>query len=437
MAMNVNIPLPSMAASKDNSDYPLFTSPLSRWLFRIYALRLTSAGRWFALITGIFIMYGGISLNMQGYMPAGYFVVMWFVAAGAMLMYRPRVKLTVRMTQRVCAGETILADVEVEQLGRLRGADLVVTPHRLPMSIESVPEDGVAISDLAAGERTSVRIGLRCNARGAFALRGFRVETAFPFGILRGWRSFPLEHKLLVYPKFFPLAQLTLPTGRRYQPGGVALVSQVGESFEYLGNREYREGDNVRDIDWRATARSNKPIVREWVEEYMLRAAVILDTHVPADRNRTRMAQRRDAFERAVSIAAGVSDYMARQDYLVDIFAAGPNLYHLTAGRSLAYLDQILDILACVNENPVEPFEVIEPQIDELLARLSTVICVFLDWNQTRRDFAMRMRAGGVAVKAIICRDGECTIDPKDDAAFLGEIPQISKADFERGISEL
>jgi uncharacterized protein (DUF58 family) len=322
-------------------------------------------------------------------------------------------------------------------VGRLRGADLAVMPHRLPMAIDAVPEDGVLLPDLKKGEHASVRIELKCTARGEFVLRGFRVETGFPFGILRTWRTFAQDRKLLVYPKFHPLGRLTLPGIRRYQPGGVAMVSQLGESFEYLGNREYREGDNVRDIDWRATARSQKPIVREWVEEYMLRAAVILDTHVPKKLKVKDTQQRREEFERAVSMSAAVSDFMARKDYLVDLFAAGPNLYHLTAGRSLAYLDQILDILACVNENPDEPFDVIEPQIAELLARLSTVVCVYLDWNTSRRDFAIRLHNHGLAVKVIICRDEPCSIDPSIDAELFGDIPRISKADFDRGISEL
>ena len=60
----------------------------------------------------------------------------------------------------------------------------------------------------------------------------------------------------------------------------------------------------------------------------------------PGDRAEATLA--RESFERAVSVAASVADFMARQEYLVDLFAAGPNLYHLTAGRSLAYLDQIL-----------------------------------------------------------------------------------------------
>jgi uncharacterized protein (DUF58 family) len=345
--------------------------------------------------------------------------------------------LSATRPDRVCAGQTIECDLEIQQLRKFGGADLIVLPHRLPGSIDAVPDDGLVLPDIARGAKSRARIGLRCMARGEFTLRGFRVESSFPFGILRSWRTFPMQRKLLVYPKFFPLGSLTLPTGRRYQPGGVALVSHLGESFEYLGNREYREGDNVRDIDWRATARSDKPIVREWVEEYMLRAAVILDTHVPPKQPARALQQRRDAFERAVSVTAAVGDYMARQDYLVDLFAAGPNLYHLTAGRSLAYLDQILDILACVNESPTEPMEVIEPQIAEVLARLSTAICVFLDWTPSRREFALRLRSQGVAVKAIICRDGRCTLDPAEDAPFFGDIPVITTADFERGISQL
>ncbi|HEX2973224.1 MAG TPA: DUF58 domain-containing protein, partial [Tepidisphaeraceae bacterium] len=202
---------------------------------------------------------------------------------------------------------------------------------------------------------------------------------------------------------------------------------------EFIGNREYREGDNVRDIDWRATARLCKPIVREYRDEYYLRVAVVLDTHIPKGAK----ASDREAFEGAVSVAAAISDFMARQEYLVDLFAAGPNLYHLTAGRSLAYLDQILDILACVQENPAEPFEVIEPEIMENLSRITTVICVFLDWNPARRDFVERLRQQGAGVKVVIARDGACTLNPLAEDDRSGPIVVLSRADFKRGIEEL
>jgi uncharacterized protein (DUF58 family) len=450
--MSTRFAPPPFSPAKDPATYPLFTGGVSRWVWRVYMQRLTPAGRWFAAATALFIAYGGASIQLQGYVLGLYASALWAVAIVAMLFYRPRVRLTARMAARVCAGETLPVDVEVEQLTHLRGADLLVLPHQLPAAIDSVPEQGIPLADLAKHGRAAVRLGLRCARRGSYAIPGFRVETGFPFGMLRARRTFREPRQLLVYPRFTPLGRLALPTGRRYQPGGVALASQVGESFEYLGNREYRQGDNVRDIDWRATARSPRPVVREWVEEYMLRVAVVLDTHVrkgfrgrgsgfglklPFVNPEPSALNPHDAFERAVSVAASVSDYMARQDYLVDLFAAGPDLYHLTAGRSLAYLDQILDILACVDESPAEPFATIEPQVAELLSRISTVICVLLDWDDARRNFAHRLHAQGVAVKIVILRDGPCTLDPADDAPHLGPITTVTAADYDRGIDEL
>jgi uncharacterized protein (DUF58 family) len=418
--------LPSFSAAKDPADFPFFQGKISRWIWRMYTHRLTPAGRWLAAITVIFISYGGASLQLQGYVLAGYAATFWAVALVANLFYRPRVKLAVSVPPRTSVGQTLPVEIEVEQRGWLSGADLVVVPDRLPMSIDSIPEDGVRLPDLPRSGHARARLMLKCNRRGKHLIRGFRVESEFPFGLLRAGRIFAKPQAILVYPEFRSLIRLELPSGRRFQPGGVALASKLGESFEYLGNREYRDGDNVRDIDWRATARLQRPIVREWVEEYMLRVAVILDTHLPKDTAPVRA----DDFERAVSIAAAVADHMARQDYLVDLFAAGPNLYHLTAGRSLAYLDQILDILACVEGNPEEPFEVIEPQIAELLARISTVICVFLDWNEARRQFVERLAQQGVGVKVIIVRDATCTEPPMDACVVDREM-------FTRGVDEL
>jgi uncharacterized protein (DUF58 family) len=424
-------PPPSMSPAKDPADYPLFKGKISQGVWRIFTQRLTPAGRWFAMATILLASYGGASsLQLQGYIPASYLLAVWVIAIALMLARRPRATLKARHASRICAGQVLPIDLEIKQLSRTGGADLVALPHKLPMAIDAVPAEGLRLPDMRRNESAAVRIGLLCRERGKFLLHGFRIETGFPFGILRSRRIFRSEQAVLVYPRFEPLARLNLPSGRRYQPGGVAMASNLGESFEYLGNREYREGDNVRDIDWRATARIQRPIVREWVEEYMLRVAVVLDTSVAKNAPQIRV----DDFERAVSVAAAVSDYMARQDYLVDLFAAGDNLYHLTAGRSLAYLDQILDILACVEHTPGEPFETIEPQIGELMGRISTVICVFLDWNDGRRAFVDRLRMQGAAVKVILVRNDSPTMPAIDERQPHAV---IDKEMFEAGLVEL
>lgn len=413
-------------------NHPLLRGKVTRWVWMLYTQRFTRAGRWFIWPTVVLSCYGGISLRLQGYVLFSYIWSLWVVAAVCMLLLRPRVRLHAQHADRICAGETLAVEVHIEQAARLVGTELVLLPHRLPLGMRAQPEEGVSLPALRRGETLRMQVQLHCGRRGVYLLRGFRVESEFPFGLLRSRRVFAEERRLMVYPQFTRLARLQLPTGRRYHPGGVALASNIGESFEFIGDREYHEGDNVRDIDWRATARLDRPIVREYRDEYFLRVAVILDTYVPKG-----AAAKSQAFERAISLAAAVSDHMARQEYLVDLFAAGPNLYHLTAGRSLAYLDQILDILACVEENREEPFGLIEPEIMESLARITTVICIFLDWNDARRSFVHRLAQQGAGVKVIVVRDEPCTRDPLADADALGEIPIISGERSKAGVEEL
>lgn len=425
--------LPSVSGTHDAAAYALLNSTGLAKPWRFYTERLTGAGRWFFLATVIFHLSGFNALELQAHVPMLYAVAVWTTAIVAVFFVRPRLRFRAQHGERVCAGETLPVEVEVTQLKGPAGISYTVVPHRLPALVDAVPEDGVPLPPLESGQRLRTRLGLRCRRRGVYRLQGFRVETDFPLGLLKAYRTFAEDRRLLVYPRFVPLKYLHIEAGRRFQPGGVALASHLGDSFEYLGNREYREGDNIRDIDWRATARLSQPIVREYREEYFLRVAVILDTHIPPDSPAT--AQ--DDFERAVSLCASVSDYMARQEYIVDIFAAGPNLYHLTAGRSIAYLDQILDILACVDESPAAPFETLEPEIQENLAQINTIICVFLDWNQARQAFLHRMRQSGAGIKVIIARDSPCTLDPAADADLYGDIPVIARSAYEAGVEIL
>ena len=432
---------PSGSRAKDISQHPLFRGAISRWAWRFFCYRFTQPARWFLTLSLLCMTFGSNSLDLQIYVPFTYAFGIWLVAFFCALLIKPRVALSAHHAERIRAGETLPVEVEVRQQRHLLGAAMTLIPHCLPLALDAVPEDGLRLPALARGQKTRARIGIRCTKRGLYTWKGFRVECDFPFGMIRAFRTYAQRHDVLVYPAFTRLTRLQIPASLRYQPGGIALASNLGESFEYIGNREYREGDNVRDIDWRATARLNLPIVREYREEYFLRVGVVMDTYAPDRVNgkllsvKALLAQR-DNFERAVSLAAAVSDYMARSDYIVDLFAAGPNLYHLTAGRSLAFLDQILDILACVEASPDEPFATLEPEIAENLAQITTIVCIFLDWDETRRAFVERLRREGTSVRVLVVRDIPCALPPDADD-IPGGVRILSKSDFLSGVEEI
>jgi uncharacterized protein (DUF58 family) len=431
--LSESVEIPSFSAAKDTRGHSVFRSKSARVLWKFLTWRLTSAGRWMLIPSVFLFAYASASLTLQAFIPFCYVSALWIIALLSPLLFKPRVSLAVRHAQHVFAGELMPVEVEIEQLGSIDGHDLHVLAHGLPASIDAAESDGVPLPRLKKGERVRAVLGLVCAHRGVFSMNGFRAETDFPFGLWRSYEVFERERRLIVYPRFTALTHLDIPAGRRYQPGGVALAAALGDSVEFVGNREYRSGDNIRNIDWRATARHIKPIVREYREEYLLRVAVVLDTQLP----RYTTDSQRQAFESAISICAGVSDYLARKEYVVDILAAGSNLYYLRAGRHLAFIDQILEILACVDAGTQHGFDVIEPELRDNLESISTVVCIFLDWDEPRRRFAHTLRDLGAGVKVILVRNGACTLDPYADESRLGSIHLVGSPSVQAGLGEL
>ena len=428
LTLNTHLPpLREFTPTKDIRYHPLFQGILFPWVWRVYTQRFTRVGHYFLAATFVFMAFGSFTLDQQWYVPFTYAFGLWMVALLGMFGQRPRAKLTATHAGRISAGETLPVEIEIEALGR-RGLGWAVLPDRLPPAVDSVPPEGIAVAVLAPGEKAHLRLGLHCRRRGAYILRGFRVETAFPLGMMVAQQVFSEKRSLLVYPRFTPLARLEAPGGRRYQPGEVALASHLGDSLEFIGNRDYREGDPIRSIDWRATARLNRPVVREYREEYLLRAAVLLDTHAP-----TLSGLPPPAFERAVSMTAAVSDYMARSDYLVDLFAAGPELHQLTTGHGTAFLDDILDLLACVDSQNKEDFETLEQALMEYLSQITIIVCVFLDWDTVRQGFVERLHAQGAGVKVVIVRDTPCTLSPPEDR----NVTVLTSAQVDSGVESI
>jgi uncharacterized protein (DUF58 family) len=417
------IELTGFPGTKDVRQHPndRYHGFLYRWSWKFWHHRLTRAGRWLLGFTVLAILFFGLyfSLYIQTFVVTIYASVLWLPCLAAFFR-SPRARLQVEHTERALAG----ADVTVTLTLNLTGSDrtqrdLSIAAWGLPIDIDALEEEGVPVGTLTPGETKRVTLRLRCKKRGVCTLAGWRFMSDAPLGLVNSYRVLRESSKLIVHPAYLPLAELHLPTGRRWQPGGILTATQSGDSFEYAGNRPFREGDSLRDIDWRSTARhagaeNGGLVVREWREEYFLRVGVILDTQVPAGLDKKARAARLETLEQGVSVCAALSDALAARDYVVDIFAAGPKLVHLTAGRGLAYREQILDELALVGPVESEPLSQIAPRLAEDLEKLTTVICVLLDWDEPRRAFVDDLRAQGVGVRVALIAGSDDSVAPSD-----------------------
>ena len=121
---------------------------------------------------------------------------------------------------------------------------------------------------LANGKRAELEYKVTPTRRGeiTFAPAEARVRSVLGLCELRV-RLGAIE-KRRVYPDFAELARYAWLAGdRRLQEIGIKTFQQRGEGTDFKQLAEYRHGDSVRHIDWKATQRLDKPIVREFQDE--------------------------------------------------------------------------------------------------------------------------------------------------------------------------
>jgi uncharacterized protein (DUF58 family) len=242
--------------------------------------------------------------------------------------------------------------------------------------------------------------------RGHLRLTGFTIARVDPLCLFKSFVTVPKYQSVTVLPRRYSFPPLNLPGTRRYQPGGVALSSSVGDSEEFMSMRDYRPGDPLRQIHWKSWAKTGKPIVKEYQDEFFVRHALILDTF-----QKTKYS---DILEEAVSVAASVAYTIQTQESLLDLMFIGTEAFCFTSGRGLANTGKMLEILASVKACSDKPFSSFFPLITERASLLSGCVCVLLKWDEERKRFIALLKSLGVPVLVLIITDEKSSqqVDP-------------------------
>lgn len=187
-----------------------------------------------------------------------------------------------------------------------------------------------------AGEETWATARQVFLNRGVYPLEQLTLATDYPFGLFRKERDIPLPGEILVWPRTD--LRIRLPAGAegrssasRESSGGAAR----GSRGEYRSLREYRPGDDHRDIHWKATARTGRAVIREYDREAADPLWVSLDVSTPEG----------EASEHAADVAASLLARLIRDGSPVALHA-GRRV--VSAGSGPAQLERVLDALARV-----------------------------------------------------------------------------------------
>jgi len=254
-----------------------------------------------------------------------------------------------------------------------------------------------ALASLPAAKETELSVTVMPLRRGYINFSGAIIARPDPFGLFRAFARVVTQDALLVLPRRYAVPNIQLPGSRRYQQGGVALASSVGDAQEFFSLRDYRPGDPLRDIHWRSWARRGEPIVKKYQDEYFVRHALVLDTFIETLEH--------PVFEDAVSAAASFAYSIQQHDALLDLMFVGTEAYRFTTGRSLSSIDSMMEVLACVQPCLDKSFTELQKLVTHHASQLSGAICILLSWDETRQAFVETLRGMGIPLLVLVVTD--------------------------------
>ena len=155
------------------------------------------------------------------------------------------------------AGQEVSMPVEITNRSR-------AARRGLALGLAGSNEAREAIDEIPAGKATRVTLRFPARTRGEHTIAQLCLGSVYPFGLLNARTRMSAPQRYLVYPK--PLGNRTLPvTSARFQSGQPR--NEIGEGDDFAGVRPYLLGESQRHIDWKAVARGQELMSKQFVVE--------------------------------------------------------------------------------------------------------------------------------------------------------------------------
>lgn len=193
---------------------------------------------------------------------------------------------------------------------RLRLHDL----HPGGWAVRGMPREVI----VPAGKDVVLDYAVKPDARGEFHFDGCDVQLRSPWRAWTAKRVLGAPSTVRVYPNFATLAELAgLSVELASRSVGARLQRRRGEGTEFQELRDYRVGDSLRKIDWKATARSSRLISREYRDERNQQVVLMLDC------GRRMLAQddQRVHFDHVLNASLALASIALRQGDAVGLLA--------------------------------------------------------------------------------------------------------------------
>jgi len=363
-------------------------------------LIVVAAGAW---ALGYYV--GGRPLYLIAYGGAAVLVVSWLYGRRTPDLTGQRSEVQARVRE----GQTITVDVSLTAGRRM---STLILEERLPPTLGASPR--ISIPELVEGDSAGNSYQLSCSRRGVYTIGPLVVRWGDPFGLTQRRRTVCDEFEMFVHPRVEPASDR--PTARLWEdpPVRPPLSRPWPSGLDFYGMRAYSPGDDIRNVVWRAYARTGSLLVREAEQGVTDKLRLLVDQDVAAHSNGTPS----ESFETAMRVVASIGLHHLRAGYTVTTEGNTEQIARPVRGMARGAIE-ILDALA-----QLQPAK---SSLVDLLARVETGISpdveVIVVTPRITLPAILRMRLlidRGVSVKVVALLWDDEALDHLGQGAALG-----------------
>ncbi|HRN29079.1 MAG TPA: DUF58 domain-containing protein, partial [Terrimesophilobacter sp.] len=281
---------------------------------------------WALLISGAILIVSAYSVDRTELLYLGSFLIVApLLALATVRLRRVRVHTARRFTPHLAHAHQRL-DISIDVRNRAAGRTTQsawrdTLPWPAPTAHGTLEPLAAYRSSRSTGTTTSLSYHTTPPRRGVHSLGPLIIDTPDPFGLARGEVAVGDTHDVIVAPSTTALPD----TGRNIAADdGSARAVQLRSSAndDELMTREYRAGDPLRRVHWKASARHGELMVRQEEQRSHARARLVLDTRRRGYRDLQRPTPTEpesDNFEWLVSFASSLTHRLQHTGFTVDV----------------------------------------------------------------------------------------------------------------------
>lgn len=271
---------------------------------------LTGRGR-ALLIGGLVVTVASLALGQHDLAWFGLLLLV-LPLLGLALVLGTQLRMTCRRRvdpARCPIGTPMSAVTELDRKGGLP-VGILRFEESVPPALGPAPR--FAVHTLAGSWHRRIGYELVGSARGRFEVGPLLVRACDPFGTAHADHAFTTTSRVMVTPRIEPLGKGASAAGAGRS--GESTPHRVGlQGADDVLIREYRDGDDLRRVHWRSTARRDELMVRREEQAWDPSVTILLDTRA----SRHGGSGPQGSFEWAVSAAASVADHMVQTGFRV------------------------------------------------------------------------------------------------------------------------